>query len=54
MSAKLSSLLTQETAKKRQRTPYTPTRHNRFGGTYVLDWVIILVLAPNSLLNNFL
>lgn len=39
ISAKLSDLLTLENTKKRQRTSLVPTRHNRFGGTYVLERV---------------
>lgn len=38
LSSKLSSLLTEESRKKKQKTQYTPSRHNRFGGTYTLDW----------------
>ncbi|KAI9361536.1 timeless protein-domain-containing protein [Pilaira anomala] len=37
-AAKLSGLLNIENTKKRQKTTYVPTRHNRFGGTYVLEW----------------
>lgn len=40
LSAKLSEMLTVEKAQKRQKIAHGPTRHNRFGGTYVLeDWV---------------
>ncbi|KAI8884300.1 timeless-domain-containing protein [Backusella circina FSU 941] len=36
---KLGALLQRESASKRLKTGVTPTRHNRFGGTYVLqDW----------------
>ncbi|CAO3669876.1 unnamed protein product [Rhizopus microsporus] len=39
LSAKLSEMLTVEKAQKRQKIAHGPTRHNRFGGTYVLeDW----------------
>ncbi|KAI9486114.1 MAG: timeless protein-domain-containing protein [Benjaminiella poitrasii] len=38
ISSKLSSLLTAESKMKRQKTSHVPSRHNRFGGTYVLDW----------------
>ncbi|CEP15228.1 hypothetical protein [Parasitella parasitica] len=38
LSAKVSSLLSKETSSKRLKTGYVPSRHNRFGGTYVLDW----------------
>ncbi|KAG2232960.1 hypothetical protein INT48_008053 [Thamnidium elegans] len=38
ISSKLSDLLTLENTKKRQKTGFVPTRHNRFGGTYVLEW----------------
>ncbi|KAI7903689.1 timeless protein-domain-containing protein [Cokeromyces recurvatus] len=38
ISAKLSNLLTEETKLKRQKINHVSSRHNRFGGTYVLDW----------------
>ncbi|KAL7326237.1 Topoisomerase 1-associated factor 1 [Mucor circinelloides] len=38
IAAKLSTLLSNENSNKRRKTGYTPSRHNRFGGTYVLDW----------------
>lgn len=38
IAAKLSNLLTNENSNKRLKTGYAPSRHNRFGGTYVLDW----------------
>lgn len=43
ISKKLSNLLNEETKSKRQKTTYTPSRHNRFGGTYVLSWVNLLL-----------
>ncbi|KAI8366587.1 timeless protein-domain-containing protein [Blakeslea trispora] len=38
ISHRLSHLLTQENSTKRRKTKHVPTRHNRFGGTYVMAW----------------
>jgi hypothetical protein len=38
IATKLKDLLTEEHKSKKQKTAYVPTRHNRFGGTYVLDY----------------
>ncbi|KAG2212278.1 hypothetical protein INT47_001637 [Mucor saturninus] len=37
-AAVLNDLLSRENEKKRQKNAYAPSRHNRFGGTYILDW----------------
>ncbi|OBZ88075.1 Topoisomerase 1-associated factor 1 [Choanephora cucurbitarum] len=38
ISKKLSHLLSEESSTKRRKTKHVPTRHNRFGGTYVMAW----------------
>lgn len=34
----MANLLNEEAASKKRKTAYIPTRHNRFGGSYVLDF----------------
>ncbi|EIE80838.1 hypothetical protein RO3G_05543 [Rhizopus delemar RA 99-880] len=39
LSSKLSDLLRSENDRKKQKHTHAPSRHNRFGGTYILeDW----------------
>lgn len=39
-SNKLLAMLNSENSNKRLKTLHTPSRHNRFGGSYILEgWV---------------